>query len=1004
MAKKMIMLIAIMLYWSITWANISGGITINTTYQPGSVMDIEFVLDLNSVDDEGACYIELTFPEGIIPTGTPVSITGNGSYLEFWGFYENYVYWGGGMGIPDLGVLAPNGDPYVFSCQAIISPMVTGTQQIGYVVAGEMMGGSHVFGGSTLMDQSMEFDMKAVSITGNDSPTVGITETYEITIENNGSMTAAAYMVELYKQAGILIGSVTGNPVAPGESITLEIDWTPELQEATYIFGKVNLVGDLNPSNDLTQNLNVFPQAQQTISVTIGEENLEDILVPYSYTFQHSLSEQIFYSHELNISGELKGLQFYHSFDLIPDDAEITIWLGETDSTNFEAGFITADHLQQVYTGVPIYQLMEGIIQFDFDTPYNYTGKNLVVLTSKVSETNFTSYWCEFYASSDLDHYGRSIMISSASNNGQPLDPNFPYLDDASLLYTYSNTTFLFNPDNIGTLTGTVKNISGEPLAGAQIFNETTGAISYTNSIGEYTIGLTESVYSFTISAYGYNDQTIDNVSILSQQTTTLDFVLDVNTTINVTGKIVDALNPDQAITGAHITLSGIGVFEAITDENGNFTVENVFSNRVYNMDAKAAGYKHNLQTIETEDSNLDLGVIELIELPYPVKSVTAVLNNDQNSVNIDWESGETEFRVDDGNMQFELGNTLTPENAVMGTAFRNHAVINSVSWLLTDLWGVHSNVNIVILELNDMGFPDSDKILYYGENIENIDNEWNSLLLPHPVESENGFMVGVNTPFQYTSLGVDDGVETPYEFESMTNFVNEDWINAPEWFDIQLFGYEINFMVRANGMDMGSIEYKDDININVAKNSGNWSLNKLTNNFEVDNSRALNSFNVYRMLEIDQNNPENWTLLGNVLDTSFVDDEISTLPSNVYIYAVEAVYDNENTSEPCFSNPINHSVGIEDSSIPSVTELNGNYPNPFNPVTTISYSLAKAGFIDISIFNSNGQLVDNLLKGNIEAGFHNVKFDASKFNSGVYYYRMSAGSKIQTKKMVLIK
>ena len=67
------------------------------------------------------------------------------------------------------------------------------------------------------------------------------------------------------------------------------------------------------------------------------------------------------------------------------------------------------------------------------------------------------------------------------------------------------------------------------------------------------------------------------------------------------------------------------------------------------------------------------------------------------------------------------------------------------------------------------------------------------------------------------------------------------------------------------------------------------------------------------------------------------------------------------------------------------------NYPNPFNPTTQIDFSLAVDSKVTLKIFDILGQEVVTLLNENIAAGAHNVTFDASKLNSGVYLYKIDA-------------
>jgi hypothetical protein len=83
---------------------------------------------------------------------------------------------------------------------------------------------------------------------------------------------------------------------------------------------------------------------------------------------------------------------------------------------------------------------------------------------------------------------------------------------------------------------------------------------------------------------------------------------------------------------------------------------------------------------------------------------------------------------------------------------------------------------------------------------------------------------------------------------------------------------------------------------------------------------------------------------------------------------------------------------------------LDQNFPNPFNPTTTIRYSLLQRGLVTLSIYNVLGQKVETLVSQVQGAGNYEVKFNASRFASGVYFYRLQAGSFNMTKKMMLVK
>lgn len=86
----------------------------------------------------------------------------------------------------------------------------------------------------------------------------------------------------------------------------------------------------------------------------------------------------------------------------------------------------------------------------------------------------------------------------------------------------------------------------------------------------------------------------------------------------------------------------------------------------------------------------------------------------------------------------------------------------------------------------------------------------------------------------------------------------------------------------------------------------------------------------------------------------------------------------------------------------PAEFVLRQNQPNPFHPVTTIPFSLNRAGNVEVCIFNAHGQRVTTLADGYRELGLHSVRFDASRLPAGVYWYQLTVDGQRTAKKMVV--
>ena len=98
--------------------------------------------------------------------------------------------------------------------------------------------------------------------------------------------------------------------------------------------------------------------------------------------------------------------------------------------------------------------------------------------------------------------------------------------------------------------------------------------------------------------------------------------------------------------------------------------------------------------------------------------------------------------------------------------------------------------------------------------------------------------------------------------------------------------------------------------------------------------------------------------------------------------------------------------TSISDNSdvVPKDFVLYNNYPNPFNPSTTIRFDLPESGHARLEIFDLNGRLVKVLVNENLHAGMHSYKWNSQGVASGAYVYRLTTNTQSESKKMVLLK
>ncbi|MBE0571498.1 MAG: T9SS type A sorting domain-containing protein [Ignavibacteriaceae bacterium] len=101
----------------------------------------------------------------------------------------------------------------------------------------------------------------------------------------------------------------------------------------------------------------------------------------------------------------------------------------------------------------------------------------------------------------------------------------------------------------------------------------------------------------------------------------------------------------------------------------------------------------------------------------------------------------------------------------------------------------------------------------------------------------------------------------------------------------------------------------------------------------------------------------------------------------------------------------INKLLILSDKSETPITySLEQNFPNPFNPTTTIKFAVTKESNVNLSVYNILGELVSTLVNEQLKTGYHQYEFDASNLASGVYLCRIIAGDFVETRKMVLLR
>jgi len=189
-------------------------------------------------------------------------------------------------------------------------------------------------------------------------------------------------------------------------------------------------------------------------------------------------------------------------------------------------------------------------------------------------------------------------------------------------------------------------------------------------------------------------------------------------------------------------------------------------------------------------------------------------------------------------------------------------------------------------------------------------------------------------------------------------------------------------------------------------------SLNRSTRTPEIDFTMTTSKTNspevLFRWELIGYNLYRNGDMINQqtITDVTYIDSDV--IVGETYSYYVTALYD-EGESSP--SNIIEITItSVSDAIIePLVTRLYSNYPNPFNPRTTIGFTLASPGYVSLEIFNNRGQRVKRVIDNYLAAGEHSVIWEGRdhhnrEVSSGIYFYRLQTEHLTVTRKMMMLK
>jgi len=791
--------------------------------------------------------------------------------------------------------------------------------------------------GSTTMTRSnMQFNMAALditdlngmTITGPTTPNVNSTVNYTISVKNYSLTAVSTYTVKLMKTGGVEIASVPGTAINPQQTLEFTLPWTPTVIGETQLYGKVVMAGDENPANDETNYLTVNVMEAGLLVVEVGNgtgyNGTTGTPTPYGTFYKAQRQQYLYTAADMYAAGAAPGLISSMAFNVqaVNNCSEMpnyTIRLKHTDQTALSTTFEVGE-----YTTVATYAGYLPTADWNvhvFTTPFFWNGgSNLIVeLVTDVIPGTYTQNASVYYTPTSYNSALRFQSDTAAGSTGTT----------GSTSMNRANTRFFMSISDMGSLNGTVTS-GGAPLAGATVAVNQTVFTTTTAADGTYNIPYVPvGAQTVTASKHGYIDVT-NNVTIVEDQATTSNFVLNLLPQVTVTGRIVGSDAPTLGIEGATINLTGYEPYEATTNAAGQFTINNVFANQTYAYSANAAGYATSTGQAMVGNTNLNLGDITVNEIALPPFGVIATESGNYQSVAVEWQAPDPNaVDITEG---FE-GALFPPEDW-------SQIITDTSAAGTTGVLPTWCQIGDVALDPVVSPYSgDYQAGLWWSYNHQ---DEW--LITPQFACPGNAsltfqsyvYLGSTNQDHYYVKVSTDNGTNWTTLWDATTQTGGWNYYASPVVVDLAAYsGQQIKLALHAEDpptndglwyvwfvddvvigsptqrISFGSAEFSNrkahsvnvrgsEVSLPISRDPNSVASITATRN----NDRALTGYKVYRLLAADQANEAAWTTLTTnaITPTNYTDSAWGPLPSGVYKYAVKAIYTNNVASPAAFS------------------------------------------------------------------------------------------------------
>lgn len=472
------------------------------------------------------------------------------------------------------------------------------------------------------------------------------------------------------------------------------------------------------------------------------------------------------------------------------------------------------------------------------------------------------------------------------------------------------------------------------------------------------------------------------------------------------------AAKPDGVATADIDGDGDMDILAACSDANAVYILKNAGDGTFGNGESKGTGgYPSDVVATDLDRD----GSMDLVSSNYSGGSISIIMNNSGNNAssgtftNVTYSaptslSGDLEVsgtltvsaQINTGGNTIDLGSTgtltgETPANYIVGTIQTSREITSSQS----NIGGLGISIDP---QSNNLGNTVIKRETGTSEHQDAIQQIWTitpqtqpsgpvTVTLTWPSTNDNGVNLADLVVFKSGDGGENWDIVTA-EINTSTD---------PRTATFTITSFSIFTLGESSSLPVELASFSIDVNgpavhlkwmTSTETNNSGWEVEMKTSGSVVEQSR-------------NHTEESSWEKVG------FVAGKGTTTDAQTYSYTVSGIKANRaefrlkqiDTDGSFTYSPI-LSVDLK----PSDYELAQNFPNPFNPVTMISYQVPVSGEVSLKVYDVTGRLVSTLVNQSVEAGFHSVSFNASGLSSGLYFYVLEAGSFRSVKKLTLLK